>query len=118
MTADGWVLWGVGLVVAAVNVATTRRLWASAMFERPQKIAQTVLLWLVPGSFLLVRYLLDDTVPKRRQSDSAHPTADAGLLQGVSNDWSSGPEAHDAWGGGHHGGSGHHGGGDFGSGHG
>lgn len=42
-------------VVAAINVSTMRRVWASAVFERSQKLAQTVVLWLVPGSFFLVR---------------------------------------------------------------
>jgi hypothetical protein len=43
-----------GALVVAMNVVVLRRLWASAMFDRGQKIAQTVLLWLLPGSVFLV----------------------------------------------------------------
>jgi len=46
--------------------------WASQALERPQKIAQTILVWLLPGAFLAIRYELnpppepecDPTVPK------------------------------------------------------
>jgi len=51
-------LLGIVAVVAAINVSTMRRVWASAAFERSQKVAQTVVLWLVPGSFFLVRHVL------------------------------------------------------------
>lgn len=60
MTAGIGVACGIGALLAAVNAATTRRLWASKIFERPQKIAQTALLWLVPGSFLAVRHVLGE----------------------------------------------------------
>ena len=56
-----WV--GAGLACAVVNVVTTRRLWRSIMFERTQKILQTVLLWLIPGSFIAVRYVLAQHQP-------------------------------------------------------
>ena len=49
---------GLGAAVASANALTTRSLWASPMFERPQKIAQTVLMWLVPGSFFVTRLLV------------------------------------------------------------
>lgn len=66
---------GVGLAIAIVvaNVVILRRLWASPMFGRSQKLAQTILIWLIPGSFLAVRHFLipprddftdDPTVPK------------------------------------------------------
>jgi hypothetical protein len=48
----------VGAVVAVANALTTRRLWTSAMFERSQKVAQTAMIWLLPGSFVVTRLLL------------------------------------------------------------
>jgi hypothetical protein len=58
-------------VVAAINVSTMRRVWASAVFERSQKLAQTVVLWLVPGSFFLVRHVLAEP----RSSRGFDPTS-------------------------------------------
>ena len=60
MSIVGLAVCGVGAVLAAVNAVTMRRLWASPIFERPQKIAQSVVLWLVPGSFIVVRHVLGD----------------------------------------------------------
>ena len=48
-----------------VNVVTMRRLWRSVLFERSQKIAQTILLWLVPGSFTVVRHYMRPDVAGR-----------------------------------------------------
>ena len=55
MSVLGWLLvvGGVGVVVA--NLRTQGPLWACPGLERSQKIAQTVILWLIPGSYLLVR---------------------------------------------------------------
>lgn len=53
----------VALLVIA-NALTTRRLWASAMFERRQKIAQTVMLWLLPGMFVVTKILLGVAPPR------------------------------------------------------
>src|SRR5687768_12302437 len=60
-----------GLVCAVVNVATMRRLWRSVLFERSQKITQTVLLWLIPGSFIAVRYVLAEPQPPRSIDSTA-----------------------------------------------
>lgn len=49
---------GAGVAVAIANALTTRSLWRSSMFERSQKIAQTVLIWLVPGMFVFTRHLV------------------------------------------------------------
>jgi hypothetical protein len=49
-----------GAVLATANGLTTRRLWSSAVFERPQKVAQTALIWLLPGSFVVVRHFLGE----------------------------------------------------------
>jgi hypothetical protein len=54
----------VGAVVAVANAVTTRRLWTSAMFERPQKIAQTIMIWVLPGSFVVTRLLLGVAPPR------------------------------------------------------
>jgi hypothetical protein len=60
-------------VVAILNLLTLKRLWASTSLERSQKVAQSVLLWLLPGSVWLVRYLLSD----KRQERSDDPTTGA-----------------------------------------
>ena len=57
-----------------MNAVITRRLWASPIFERPQKIAQSVLIWLVPGSFVVVRQVLAGH-DAARSIASSDPTA-------------------------------------------
>lgn len=62
----------IGLTLLASNVRATYWVWTSQALERPQKIAQTILVWLLPGAFLAIRYELnpppepdsDPTVPK------------------------------------------------------
>jgi hypothetical protein len=70
---------GAGVLVAIANVLTTRSLWVSPMFDRSQKIAQTVLMWLVPGAFVVTMVLLRD---KPDRGDSSDPTVnrDSGYL--------------------------------------
>jgi hypothetical protein len=46
-----------GLLLAVRNLAATRRIWTTRELERPQQIAQTILVWLLPGMFLAVRLL-------------------------------------------------------------
>jgi len=70
---------GLGAVVAAMNIATMRRLWASPVFERPQKIAQSVVLWLLPGSFILVRRVLVDHLPRRSLGPDDSNVSNEGL---------------------------------------
>ena len=61
-----------GLALFASNVRATYWVLTSQALERPQKIAQTILVWLLPGAFLAIRYELnpppepesDPTVPK------------------------------------------------------
>ena len=61
-----------GLALLASNVRATYWVWTTPTLERPQKIAQTALVWLLPGAFLAIRYELnpppepedDPTVPK------------------------------------------------------
>jgi hypothetical protein len=66
----GGALFGLALLVS--NVRATYWIWTSQALESPQKIAQTILVWLLPGAFLAIRYELnpppepedDPTVPK------------------------------------------------------
>ena len=46
------------VLLVVFNAAATRRLWRSTAYERGQKMAQTWLLWLMPGASLLVWWLL------------------------------------------------------------
>jgi hypothetical protein len=115
--------------VAVANLRTMGPLWRSPALETSQKIAQTALMWLVPGGYLAVRRAI--TLPGMgRPEDSTR-----GAFLGTVTDWTDaaaeanrgehfdgapGPDVghhgHDS-GGGHHGGGagydggGHHGGG-------
>ena len=92
-------LCGIAAFVVVVNLVTIRRLWASPIFERPQKIAQTILLWVVPGSFLAVHYVLREQRVRR----SVDPTTGAAILV-WENAWNYLPgDGHDGSFGGHHG---------------
>jgi hypothetical protein len=62
----------------AANVIVGRRLWRSAFFERSQKIAQTVLMFLIPGAFVLVRLALRDSTLERAAGTELDPTASNG----------------------------------------
>ena len=42
--------------LAVMNTLATVRLWRSPLFEHRQKVIQTVLTWLIPGFFVLVRH--------------------------------------------------------------
>lgn len=68
-----------GLFLVGFNLAAMRRIWRSRELERPQQIAQTVLVWLLPGAFLAVRYELDpppdaknDPTVAKVSDDSSH----------------------------------------------
>jgi hypothetical protein len=81
------VSWAASIVILAIGVAlanafTARKVWRSSLFERPQKIAQTVLIWLVPGTFLLVRYFLRDPMQNARKGTGGDPTVnrDSGYI--------------------------------------
>lgn len=47
-------------VVVAFDVVTTRALWSSPLFERDQKVVQTILVWLIPGAFIAIRHLIHE----------------------------------------------------------
>jgi len=105
VSAGSIVVWGVAGALTAMNAVITRRVWASPIFERPQKIAQSVLIWLIPGSFVLVRQVLAGHEP-RRLIDSSDATAgnEGGLGYGGSIE-TGGHHSWDAGGGGGGGGS-------------
>ena len=60
---------GLGLGVVVANALTTRSLWLSPMFERSQKVAQTVMIWLLPGTFIVTRHLVSGSVGSVESSD-------------------------------------------------
>jgi hypothetical protein len=110
-----------GGIVVLANILTTHRLWASPLFETPQKIAQTILLWLVPGSVLIVRFFLREPRGRRRNGSAANLEVTSGvaawaILAGTADhragDYGDGGRV-DSQGDGDHGGHGH-GGGDSG----
>jgi hypothetical protein len=51
------------VVVAVANVATGLALWRSHSFDRWQKIAQSCLMWFIPGAFVIVQFAIRDSVP-------------------------------------------------------
>jgi len=107
-----------GGVVVLATITTTHRLWVSSLFETPQKIAQTLLLWLVPGSVIVVAFFLRETRGGRgRRPESSQETTSGvaawAILAGVvdpAGDYGDGG-GHGSHGGGDHGA---HGGGDSG----
>jgi hypothetical protein len=60
-----------GLAVVSVNATVTRRVWRSGIYERRQLIAQTTLIWLLPGAALVVAAILKDEAPRRAPDPTA-----------------------------------------------
>jgi hypothetical protein len=105
MSAAGLGVCGVGAAVGLLNLVTMRRLWASPLFERSQKIAQSVLLWLVPGSFVLVRHVLGDHrvgFSGDSVDATAHNPGESGVGDSIAthHSWDSGGGFNDGGGGG------------------
>jgi len=72
----------VGVVLAFLNARGTRRIWRSGVYERGQLLAQTALIWVVPGSVFAVLSLLRDDRRSGKPADSTaanpeSPNADA-----------------------------------------
>jgi hypothetical protein len=59
----------VGTALALLNLRGTLRIWRSGIYEREQLLAQTVLIWIVPGSVFAVVYILKDDRPKTALGD-------------------------------------------------
>jgi hypothetical protein len=76
-------LMGAAGVLVLLNAFTTRRLWLSDQFEQSQKRAQTILIWLLPGAFLIVRLLLSDRGPRSDSDATAGPSAHSAVDQGT-----------------------------------
>jgi len=100
---------GGGIVVAVANAFVSYRLWRSPLFERPQKVAQTLLLWVVPGSAIVVWHALHDSLPGWGRSRDRFGMDASGETDVDREDFGAGPH----WGGdgghgGHHGGGGEH----------
>ena len=65
----------VAIALAVANVATSRALWRSQSFERSQKVAQTCLMWFVPGAFVIVKFAIRDSLPgPLAQGPTSDPT--------------------------------------------
>ena len=54
-----------GIALALWNARVTARIWRSAVYERGQLIAQTAIIWLVPGSAFAVAAVLKGGFPRR-----------------------------------------------------
>ena len=54
-----------GIALALWNARVTVRIWQSGLYERGQLIAQTVIIWLVPGSAFAVAAVLKGGTPRR-----------------------------------------------------
>jgi hypothetical protein len=61
--------------ITAVNGIVTVRLWRSPLFDRGQKVAQTILLWVIPGTAAVVYGLLRS--PERSPSNDPTVSNDA-----------------------------------------
>jgi hypothetical protein len=75
-------------VLIVVNAIITWTLWRSPLFERRQKVVQTVIIWLLPGSLMAVRHIIHEPHHGR---DSGDPTIDN---EHVSIDVSCTPHGH------------------------
>lgn len=62
-----------GTVLGALNVRGTVRLWRSNIYTRGQQIAQTVMLWMLPGSVFVVTYLLAEPEPPGDDPTATNP---------------------------------------------
>jgi len=54
-----------GFALAFWNARVTVGLWRSAVYERSQLVAQTALIWLIPGSAFVVAAVLKSGAPRR-----------------------------------------------------
>jgi hypothetical protein len=83
MSIQGVGLTALVLALAVANAVTVRSLWRSPLFDKSQKVAQAVLVWIIPGFFFVVRHLLnepagtagtDDPTVRRDQGYADDPT--------------------------------------------
>jgi hypothetical protein len=77
-----WVLLLVPILY--VNATVTHRLWRSRKLTASKKITRTLLIWLVPGSFLPISNRLRDSPPavRPRRLDGVDPQVSDWLAAG------------------------------------
>jgi len=75
----------VGIALALLNVRGTLRLWRTTVYERGQLLAQTALIWLIPGSVFVVTYILkDDRLGRAIDPTASNPeTPNATIVVGA-----------------------------------
>jgi hypothetical protein len=61
-----------GIALGALNLWGTLRIWRSTGLEKGQQVAQTVLVWIVPGSAFAILAIHADAAERHRAED---PTA-------------------------------------------
>jgi hypothetical protein len=71
-----WVGVGVlGIALVAWNAKVTARIWRSGMYERGQLLAQTVIIWLIPGSAFGVAAVLKGGAVRAQDSTASNSDA-------------------------------------------
>lgn len=68
-----WPVWIVVGVLMAGNALVTWRVWRNDSYERGQKIGQTLLVWLIPGSALVVNGVMTFGGRASRDQDPTGP---------------------------------------------
>jgi cytochrome c-type biogenesis protein CcmH/NrfF len=65
-----WIAIAAGCLVLTIgNSVVTVRLWRSQMYDRPQQIVQTAMLWLLPGFVIVVNWILRESSRKESSTD-------------------------------------------------
>jgi hypothetical protein len=86
MRSEVWIAVALGgLLLATWNAIVTGRLWRSPMYERRQQIAQTAIIWLMPGAALFVNWLLRGMPEKSPVDPTANDGATDYSKQGVNS---------------------------------
>jgi len=75
----------VGVALALWNARVTTRIWRSGVYERGQLVAQTAIIWLIPGSALAVAAVFKGGSPHRALDPTASnpETPNAAVITGV-----------------------------------
>jgi hypothetical protein len=60
-----------GLALAFWNASVTAAIWRSGTYERGQLVAQTLIIWLIPGSVFGVAAALNGASPRRALDPTA-----------------------------------------------
>ena len=62
-----------GIALATLNVWGTLRIWRSGVYENGQLVAQTVLIWILPGAAIAIVSLLSGDRARHDDSTAANP---------------------------------------------